>query len=623
MEEARRLGFFKTLSAVQHAKGVKAVHLHKGNFVMNIVKKFVRFVGVLAIVILSATMTTGALAQTIIRVDGVNGLASPTGTTPGDAWNNAFKYLQDALTHAGTLTGTVHLWVSDGSYRPDHSASNQSGTNNRNATFLMTNSIAIFGGFAGNGATNPDLRDLATHVSILSGNLDNQGIATDNAYHVVTANTISGGVSNGISFGHLDGFTIRDGYAVDAPVVTTTPNDIIPAGSAAGLLSYRPTNSGVCAPVITRCIFEHNTAKYGSAMFLAGGQNNQPKIYNCTFRPNENAEVTTGVYGPGTVYVQSSLLSSSTDLNAQFVNCLWHENTSGLGSAILVNNDAYATLRNCTITGNSTYGTASSAVMQIEDTGLGRSPGQTRLRNCIIFNNVGDIGGTPTISFSTQVGSSNLVYSYCCINGLQCQIDGDSEPDPDGTGSIGCTPNFVSVGADDYRIACPSGTVNLGSNSEINTIDDPYDLDQDSDINEDVPGLDGQARIVATTVDMGSFETPVNLCRADINGNTEGVPDGTVNVQDLLYLLEQWSSSCPCAADIAPSPCGGDGFVNTQDLLALIAAWGADCPSGVINDLGYTVQDCYVCIDAANLVSEPFSEDWYVLIDACLDKLEE
>ena len=61
-------------------------------------------------------------------------------------------------------------------------------------------------------------------------------------------------------------------------------------------------------------------------------------------------------------------------------------------------------------------------------------------------------------------------------------------------------------------------------------------------------------------------------CVGDFIG-AGGLPDGQVNVTDLLALLAAWG---PCAAPCPPD-INTDGNVNVTDLLALLGAWGA-CP---------------------------------------------
>jgi hypothetical protein len=63
----------------------------------------------------------------------------------------------------------------------------------------------------------------------------------------------------------------------------------------------------------------------------------------------------------------------------------------------------------------------------------------------------------------------------------------------------------------------------------------------------------------------------VSTCAADINN------DQSVNVQDLLWLINSWGNCpappSPCAADIAPP----SGIVDVSDLLTIINSWGP-CP---------------------------------------------
>ena len=70
-------------------------------------------------------------------------------------------------------------------------------------------------------------------------------------------------------------------------------------------------------------------------------------------------------------------------------------------------------------------------------------------------------------------------------------------------------------------------------------------------------------------------------CYGDIAGpGGTGDPDGWVNVNDLLLVMNSWGPCSPlpasCTADIAPRP-SGDGVVNANDMIAVINAWGP-CP---------------------------------------------
>ncbi len=58
-------------------------------------------------------------------------------------------------------------------------------------------------------------------------------------------------------------------------------------------------------------------------------------------------------------------------------------------------------------------------------------------------------------------------------------------------------------------------------------------------------------------------------CPADISG-PDGVPNGFVDVHDLLAVLAAWG---PCEPD-CPEDIDGDGVVDVLDLLVVLAAWG-------------------------------------------------
>jgi len=143
------------------------------------------------------------------------------GAADGSSWPDAYPTLQDALSDTASVD---EIWVAKGVYYPDEGGLQ---TNNSvTATFQLTNSVAIYGGFVGTETAHTQ-RDWQNNITVLSGDIDGNDtnkdsngiipatsdIVGNNAYHVVTG---SGTDSSAL----LDGFTINAGQANG-----TTPNN--------------------------------------------------------------------------------------------------------------------------------------------------------------------------------------------------------------------------------------------------------------------------------------------------------------------------------------------------------------------------------------------------------------
>lgn len=128
------------------------------------------------------------LKAEIIYVD-----SNAEGSSNGNSWRTAYTDLQKALIKAGSGD---EIWVAKGIYYTTEG-------DDKSATFKLVENVTLYGGFAG---TESELteREWAKNRTILSGNIGDQEIATDNATHVVT--TANGAI--------LDGFIVEDGYAM-------------------------------------------------------------------------------------------------------------------------------------------------------------------------------------------------------------------------------------------------------------------------------------------------------------------------------------------------------------------------------------------------------------------------
>ncbi|MFA6677457.1 MAG: hypothetical protein WCS34_07700 [Bacteroidales bacterium] len=115
------------------------------------------------------------------------------GNGNGTSWESAFSNLQDAIKKSKPGD---EIWVAKGTYYPTD------GTD-KSISFKLKEKISLFGGFTGT-ETSLSQRDWIKNLTILSGNIGDKSINTDNSMHVVV--TANGAV--------IDGFIVEDGYAM-------------------------------------------------------------------------------------------------------------------------------------------------------------------------------------------------------------------------------------------------------------------------------------------------------------------------------------------------------------------------------------------------------------------------
>jgi predicted outer membrane repeat protein len=265
--------------------------------------------------ILMALLCTQAIGKIIYVDDDANGVKN------GTSWENAYKYLQDALTDAKYAAKPVEIRVAQGTYRPDMGAGIAQG--NRQATFQLISKVNLIGGYAGPGQPDPNVRDIELYETILSGDLNNNDVEginlfdepsrRDNCYRIITSNNIDETTS-------IDGFTITAGNA----------NETI-CQNGGGLYNYQSNLT------VTKCKFIKNSAYKGGGAY---NYYNNPNFINCTFDKNLVKDYGGGIYNDN---------SSPT-----FTNCTCSENyADSYGGGMYNNTKSNPTLTNCTFNGNS------------------------------------------------------------------------------------------------------------------------------------------------------------------------------------------------------------------------------------------------------------------------------
>lgn len=213
--------------------------------------------------------------------------ANATGPSSGTSWGAAYRDLQLAL--AAAKSGD-QIRIADGTYKP-------TSTTNRAISFALRNGVAIYGGYAGHGAPNPNARDIAFYRTILSGDIGTAGTRTDNSYQVLTATGLGASTV-------LDGITVTGGYDDRAGIGLGRGGGLHASGSALTIINcvfsgnFASSGGGMYTSTssltLTNCMFVGNSADSGGGARCLDSY--APTMINCTFSGN-TARAGGGIYG--------------------------------------------------------------------------------------------------------------------------------------------------------------------------------------------------------------------------------------------------------------------------------------------------------------------------------------
>ncbi|HEX7510825.1 MAG TPA: hypothetical protein VF335_05965, partial [Chitinivibrionales bacterium] len=176
----------------------------------------------------------GSVLSAVLYVD-----LHAAGSGSGASWVNASTNLQSALNtaHSGDS-----LWIAAGKYLPSSDATGSNApADPRAKTFVIGPGVRLYGGFSGK-ETSIAGRNISLNKTVLSGDIGEPGVKTDNAYHVIT------------SFADVvvDGIVVSDGWA----------NGVNEQAQSAAVVKNGPLT-------IVGCTFENNGALFGGVMLLS------------------------------------------------------------------------------------------------------------------------------------------------------------------------------------------------------------------------------------------------------------------------------------------------------------------------------------------------------------------
>jgi hypothetical protein len=496
-----------------------------------------------------------------------------SGSGNGSSWANASADLQ-AMINASAFGDTI--WVAAGTYKPTRDPfGNTAPTDPRDKTFYLKNGVQLYGGFNG---TESDLseRDVATNVTILSGDIGTVGNTADNCYHVVLS--VNDGPWTGI-----DGFTVREGNA-DAGGSITVESYNVPKNWGGGMCNLNHasptisfclftdnfassagggmTNFDFSSPHVSNCTFSNNSTFDGGGMY--NYYDSSPNIDHCVFSNNSatghgagvcnsrpSAPILTkctfvsnsGQFGGG-LYNDTgssptvsdcifSLNSSNThgggmlnsiSVTPTIINCLFYSNTANYGGGMGNIISSSPSLINCTFYAN--IASSQGGGMYNES---GSSPA---IKNCIIWGNTGggtqgiaNSGSTPTVTFSIVQGG----YSGTGNSSTDPLFFNPSDPDgPD---------NIHRTADDGLGLQCGSPAINAGTSTGAPSTD--------------ITGFtrSGSPDIGAYEFDCSAFTTRIYVTP---NGSGKGSSwaDATNNLQSAINnycgITEIWVAAGTC-----------------------------------------------------------------------------
>jgi len=387
----------------------------------------------------------------------VNGSLT-TGANNGTSWINAYRgdnALQIALA---TSQEGNQIWVAAGTYKPTAYPVGCIGcASNRDFAFHLKDGVKIYGGFAGN-ENNINQRFLQTFETRLDGDINTQGIDTDNVRHVIVS-TVDG------NLGGLDGLTILNGgdNASASSASISVESVTLNHGDGGGIIAVNSEISFKNLKII------NNISKIGAGLFLRNSFS-PISIENCVFKTNKSTNLGGGMYFEilYNLSIKKCIFEKNESLNggafSSSISSISIENSildgnisgnfGGFGSAFWISQSTVG-LNHCTIT-NNISNTLSRAAISVS-TNCNFS-----INNSIIWGN--NDGTSPT---ALEVSGSNI------ITADKSFVEGGFSPCSSCPGTNGNTdPKLVNIsnalGPDNTWLTFDDGLIPTGNSPGLN-----------------------------------------------------------------------------------------------------------------------------------------------------------
>ena len=455
--------------------------------------------------------------------------AGAAGANDGTSWTDAYTDLQTALT---TAADDDEIWVAAGIYRP-------TGDADRTQSFILRNSIALYGGFSGT-ETLREQRNWTINETVLSGNIGAPDTNADNSYHVLIGSgtrrtsvldgfTISDGAADGAGFNRYGGGMFNDS---GSPTIT---NCIFLRNISIYLGGAMYNLSSLGSPMITDCKFSENSAEAGGGIMNSSGSS--PILTRCIFTQNGavlgggaifnsencNTVVTDSTFSNNNAYDGGAMLSFH-HCSCTVTNSTFSFNTAGDDGGALLNNSSDPTMTNCTFTGNTAnYGGA-----------IYNHVADPVVMNCTFFeNNAFGEGFSMLNNNSSPVVTNSIIWSS---GGAARHIHNQIASSPIFSYSVTDQPGVGNTTADP-RLGPLAD--NGGPTSTHALLDGSSALDAGTSTDAPVTDQRGISRPQGIAFDIGAYER--SIARAASGGGCSFgfTPEALLFILPLCFLMKR------------------------------------------------------------------------------------
>ena len=395
--------------------------------------------------------------------------------------SNATSYSWDFGDQSSTSTdiNPTHTYATTGTYTVTLIASNNCGTDTYATDITITGPSSLFYVDAGGSDSNDGLttatafatlakaiemttNNLGTTINIAAGTYTEEGITISKNDITITG----AGSASTIFDGDADGrFLTINANNIVLNNLTLTEYGYLDQTTASGSVIYLTSGTGV---IFNDIVFDSNVSTtgsggpyvYGGTIYISNGVNvtiNSSMFKNNTFGNENNASV----------YYKGGVFYNVSGGTLQVNNSLFYDNTtSGYGSILYSVSGSQATFTNCTLEGNTSWGS---------NYGVSDTYGDDTFINSIIWNTRYQNSAGEDI---TYIDATNVVYG----SGYQNTLSGNNSTDD---------PLFTDVSSFNYTTQYNSPAVD-GGNSLYAPADDINKLSRPQGQADDIGAYEHQ-----------------------------------------------------------------------------------------------------------------------------------